>query len=79
MAESTTSQPYAGWGRPELDLSRADWQPGSRGVGDVQIAFVEGFIAMRRGERPDGPPLVFAPHEWRKFVVGARGGRFDLT
>ncbi|MFF5703077.1 DUF397 domain-containing protein [Streptomyces sp. NPDC012794] len=79
MAESTTSQPSAGWGRPELDLSGADWQGSSRGVGDVQVAFVEGFIAMRNGERPDGPSLVFAPREWRKFVLGARGGRFDLT
>ncbi|WP_405982209.1 DUF397 domain-containing protein [Streptomyces sp. NBC_00158] len=79
MAESTVSQPVAGWGtprpRPELDLSGADWQAGSRGVGDVQIAFVEGFIAMRNGERPDGPSLVFAPREWRRFVLGTRGGR----
>lgn len=71
MAESMTR-----WGKPELDLSGADWQPGSRGVGDVQVAFVEGFIAMRNGERPDGPSLVFAPDEWRKFVLEARGGRF---
>ncbi|MET9603641.1 DUF397 domain-containing protein [Streptomyces sp. NPDC006512] len=79
MAESMTSRPFAGWSRPDLDLSGADWQPGSRGVGDVQIAFVEGFIAMRNSERPDGPSVIFAPDEWRKFVVEARGGRFGLT
>ncbi|MEU2827848.1 DUF397 domain-containing protein [Streptomyces lavendulae] len=67
------------WGKPELDLSGADWRSGSRGVGDVQIAFVEGFIAMRSGGHPDGPSLVFAPGGWRKFVLGARGGNFGLT
>ena len=48
MAESTTTQqPFAGWDKPDLDLSNADWQSGTQGAGDVQIAFVEGFIAMR--------------------------------
>ncbi|MCX5195105.1 DUF397 domain-containing protein [Streptomyces sp. NBC_00249] len=67
------------WGKPELDLSGADWQSGSRGVGEVQIAFVEGFIAMRNRERPDSTSLVFAPDEWRKFTLQARGGRLDPT
>lgn len=49
------------------------------GAGDVQIAFVEGFIAMRNGDRPESPSLIFAPDEWRKFVLNARGGEFDLT
>ncbi|MFI1800354.1 DUF397 domain-containing protein [Streptomyces sp. NPDC020379] len=76
MAKSTTHQ-LAGGTRPELDLANAAWQPGSQGVGDVQIAFVEGFIAMRHERRPDAPALVFTPAEWRAFVVGARGGEFD--
>lgn len=50
---------------PELDLSRAEWRSGSQGVGDVEIAFVEGFIAMRNGRRPEVPSLVFSPAEWR--------------
>lgn len=64
---------------PELDLSRAEWRSGSQGVGDVEIAFVEGFIAMRNGRRPEVPSLVFSPAEWRAFVVNARDGEFDLT
>ncbi|MFJ1865303.1 DUF397 domain-containing protein [Streptomyces sp. NPDC088097] len=67
------------WGKPKLDLSGADWQSGSRGVGEVQIAFVEGFIAMRNSARPDSTSLVFAPDEWRKFVVEAGGDDFDLS
>lgn len=80
MAESmTTTQMFSGWEKPELDLSNADWQSGSQGTGDVQIAFVEGFIAMRNGGRPESPSLIFSPAEWRAFVLNAREGEFDLT
>ena len=80
MAESTIDQhPLMGWEKPDLDLSEADWRTGSRNLGDVQIAFVEGFIAMRNGGRPESPSLIFTPAEWGAFVSGAREGEFDLT
>ncbi|MEK8170030.1 DUF397 domain-containing protein [Streptomyces sp. M19] len=80
MADTTTHQPLAESGeKPELDLRNAQWQSSSQGVGDVEIAFVEGYIAMRHGRRPDGPALIFTPAEWRAFVLGARDGEFDLT
>ncbi|GAA3398980.1 DUF397 domain-containing protein [Streptomyces roseoviridis] len=80
MADSTMPQ-QAGPGHdlPDLDLTGADWRPGSQGVGDVQIAFVEGFVAMRNGRRPGAPSVVFGPAEWRAFVANAREGEFDLT
>ncbi|MCQ8768286.1 DUF397 domain-containing protein [Streptomyces telluris] len=78
MAESTTERP-AGDTAPELDLGNAAWLSSSQGAGEVQIAFVEGFIAMRNGRNPDGPALVFTPGDWRAFVRGAREGEFDLT
>ncbi|OEJ28374.1 DUF397 domain-containing protein [Streptomyces agglomeratus] len=80
MAESITAQRTKGWDKPEqLDLSKADWQSGSQGAGDVQIAFVEGFIAMRNADAPGSPSLIFNPAEWRAFVLNARNGAFDLT
>lgn len=80
MAESTTAQQsFGGWHKPDLDLSNAAWQSSSQGVGDVQIAFVEGFIAMRNSRSPESPSLIFTPAEWRAFVIGARSGEFDLT
>ncbi|MEU2158024.1 DUF397 domain-containing protein [Streptomyces sp. NPDC019396] len=80
MAETiTTEQPLSGWHKPDLDLSQADWQPGTQGAGDIQIAFVEGFIAMRNSGRPEAPSLIFTPAEWRAFVLNAREGEFDLT
>ncbi|MCX2181231.1 DUF397 domain-containing protein [Streptomyces sp. SKN60] len=74
-----TQHGLTGRDAPDLDLAGADWRSGSRGVGDVQIAFVEGFIAMRNGRTPGGPSVVFSPAEWRAFVVNARDGEFDLT
>ncbi|WP_326763851.1 DUF397 domain-containing protein [Streptomyces sp. NBC_01591] len=64
MAErTTTQQPFAGWDRPDLDLSNAQWRSGGQGAGDVQIAFVEVFIAMRNVGKPGGPSLIFTPAE----------------
>ncbi|MFC5722973.1 DUF397 domain-containing protein [Streptomyces gamaensis] len=78
MAESTTERPVGGTD-PELDLAKAAWLSSSQGRGEVQIAFVEGFIAMRNGRHPEGPSLTFDPEEWRAFLRGARDGEFDLT
>ncbi|MFJ3793690.1 DUF397 domain-containing protein [Kitasatospora sp. NPDC090091] len=66
-------------GKPKVDFTGATWQCSSQGVGDVQIAFVDGYIGMRDGRQEDGPILVFTPGEWRAFVLGARDGEFDLT
>ncbi|MFJ4772133.1 DUF397 domain-containing protein [Streptomyces uncialis] len=80
MADSTTQHyPLRGGETPELDLSEADWRSSSRGRGDVQIAFVEGFVAMRNSRRPGSPSLIFTPAEWGAFVLNAREGEFDLT
>ena len=65
--------------KPQLDLNRAEWLSSSQGIGDVQVAFIDGFIAMRDGRSPEGPSLIFTPAEWNAFVLGARDGEFDLT
>jgi Domain of unknown function (DUF397) len=80
VAESTMEQhSLAGWHKPDLDLSNAEWKSSSRGRGDVQIAFIEGFIAMRNSGRPESPSLIFTPAEWGAFMSDARQGEFDLT
>lgn len=64
------------------DLTNAVWQrsPGSGDDGGsvVEIAFVDGMIAMRDGANPDGPALIFTQAEWDAFVGGAKDGEFDL-
>ncbi|MQA14005.1 MAG: DUF397 domain-containing protein [Pseudonocardiaceae bacterium] len=67
--------------RGRLDLSRAQWRRGSQtgdpGAGHLEIAFVDGYIAMRNSADPDGAVLVFTPAEWDAFVLGAEDGEFD--
>jgi hypothetical protein len=76
VAERTTTSMAV---RPELDLTDARWQSGTQEMGGVEIAFVEGWIAMRNGRTPEVPAVIFSPGEWNAFVLGARNGRFDLT
>jgi uncharacterized protein DUF397 len=65
-----------------VDLSRADWQKSSRSGPNcdncVEVAFVDGAIAVRDSKNPSGPALIFTPDEWDAFVGGAKDGEFDL-
>ncbi|WP_329320680.1 DUF397 domain-containing protein [Streptomyces sp. NBC_01262] len=79
VSESTIDDRLAREHKPDLDLTNAEWLSTSPSTGDVQIAFIEGFAAMRDRRNPDGPALIFTPAEWRAFVLGARDGEFDLT
>jgi Domain of unknown function (DUF397) len=65
-----------------VDLDRADWRKSTRSgpYSDncVEVAFVDGAIAMRDSKDPTGPVLIFTPAEWDAFVAGAKDGEFDL-
>ncbi|MEG3627743.1 DUF397 domain-containing protein [Streptomyces poriticola] len=43
----------------------------------VEVAPVDGGIAMRNSRDPDGPALVYTPAEVAAFLAGARDGEFD--
>jgi hypothetical protein len=65
-----------------VDLVNADWRKSTRSgpYSDncVEVAFVDGAIAMRDSKNPSGPALIFTPAEWDAFVAGAKDGEFDL-
>jgi Domain of unknown function (DUF397) len=65
-----------------LDLSDAQWFTSSRSGADsgncVEVAFVDGAIAVRDSKNPTGPALIFTADEWDAFVGGAKDGEFDL-
>jgi hypothetical protein len=65
-----------------VNLANAVWQKSTRSgpVSDncVEIAFVDGAIAMRDSKHPDGPVLLFTAEEWDAFVEGAKDGEFDV-
>ena len=73
-----------------MDLTGAVWRKSSSSSGTggacVEIAVVPGSkegsdraIAMRDGNRPDGPVLIFTPAEWEAFTLGVQDGEFDLA
>jgi Domain of unknown function (DUF397) len=72
-----------------MDLTGATWRSSSSGGGNegsrIEIAIVPGskegsdrVIAMRDGNNPGGPTLIFTPDEWRAFTAGVQDGEFDL-
>jgi hypothetical protein len=63
-----------------VDLSRAKWRKStwSGNDGCVEVAFLEGRVAVRDSKDPRGPVLVFPAHEWAEFVGAARTGEFEL-
>ncbi len=65
-----------------VDLGKAEWRKSTRSgpYSDncVEVAFVDGAIAMRDSKHPTGPVLIFTPSEWDAFVAGAKDGEFDL-
>lgn len=62
-----------------VDLSQAEWHKSSHSSanGCVEVAWVEGQIAVRDSKDRQGPALVFTPTEWQAFLQGVRGGEFD--
>jgi hypothetical protein len=65
-----------------VDLSHAVWRKSVRSGPNcdncVEVAFVDGGIAVRDSKDQAGPVLIFTPDEWDAFVAGAKDGEFDL-
>lgn len=61
------------------DLSTAKWRKSSRSGQDgcVEVAFVEGGVAIRDSKDRGGPVLQFTAQEWESFLGGIRDGEFD--
>ena len=63
------------------DLSTAKWRKSSRSGnnGCVEVAFVEGRVAVRDSKDRGGPILVFTSLEWVAFIEAVRDREFDQT
>jgi hypothetical protein len=63
-------------------MSRAEWHKSSRSGPNcdncVEVAFVNGAVAVRDSKDTAGPALIFTPDEWDAFVGGAKDGEFDI-
>ena len=64
-----------------LDLTGAEWRTSTLCDlnGCVEVALLDGRIAVRDAKDKGGPVLLFTPREWEAFVGGVRSGEFDLT
>jgi hypothetical protein len=62
-----------------VDLSTANWRKSSRSGsnGCVEVAFVEGKVAVRDSKDRSGPVLLFSSGEWEAFIAAARDGEFN--
>lgn len=64
-----------------MDLSNATWRKSSLSAASdcVEVAFVDGQVALRNSKDQDGSVLVFTSTEWEAFIGGVQGGEFSLT
>lgn len=60
------------------DLSNAAWRKSMKSGrnGCVEVAFVDGHVAVRDSKNREGPVLHFTSTEWKAFLEGVRDGQF---
>jgi hypothetical protein len=64
-----------------VDLLRAAWRKSSFSQlsSCVEVAFIDGRVAVRDSKDRNGPVLVFDHSEWRAFLSGVHDGQFELS
>jgi hypothetical protein len=68
-------------GEPGTDLSRALWRKSTYSGGNgscVEIAGLGTAAAVRDSKDRNGPKLIFAADEWRRFVDGIKAGKHSF-
>ena len=62
------------------DLSAATWRTSTLCDlnGCVEVALLDGKVAVRDAKDKASPILLFTASEWVAFVGGVRAGEFDL-
>ena len=62
------------------DLTIAAWRTSTLCDlnGCVEVALLDGKVAVRDAKDKASPILLFSAREWEAFVGGVRAGEFDL-
>lgn len=56
------------------------WRKAQASIGNgacLQVAPINGMIAVGDSKNPQGPVLTYTAQEWRAFLNGAKKGEFD--
>jgi hypothetical protein len=67
-------------GMPANEIPGAIWRKARKSHGGyecVELAPVDGGVAMRNSRHPNGSALIFTSAEMRAFIHGAKAGEFD--
>jgi hypothetical protein len=61
-------------------LADTVWRKSTRSAanGCVEVAFLDGQVALRDSKNEVGPVLLFTSTEWEEFISGAYEGEFDF-
>ena len=64
-----------------VDLPDFEWHKSTKsGInGCVEVAFLDGAVAIRDSKDRNGPVLRFTAHEWATFVKEVRNGAFEKS
>jgi hypothetical protein len=56
------------------------WRKAQSSIGNgacLEVAPINGMIAVRDSKNPQGPILTYTAPEWQAFLDGAKKGEFD--
>ena len=64
----------------DQDQASVEWRKSGASADGacVEVAIMEAAVLVRQSKDRAGPILTFTHDEWAAFLIGARGGTFDL-
>lgn len=69
-------------GMPARNLGTEGWHKpwsGTNGGNCIEaMKLADGRVALRQSTDPDGPALIYSPHEIESFIRGAKRGEADF-
>ena len=62
-----------------MDMATSAWRRSSwcSTSSCVEVAQVNGAVAVRDSKTADGAVLLYTPEEWHAFIAGVKAGEFD--
>jgi hypothetical protein len=62
----------------EARTAKTKWRRSTGGPGfGVEVAFLDGVVAVRDSKQIDSPALTFTHAQWAAFVKGVQQGEFE--